>query len=438
MWLPSVVPRLARTAAFVYYRVRYRGSGIPPSGPALLVANHPNSLLDPMLVAAAAQRPLRFLAKAPLFSDPKVGWLIRAAGSIPVYRRSDDPTQMQRNDEMFRAVHEALAAGAAVALFPEGVSHSEPAMVPLKTGAARIALGAAQLTGTAIPIVPVGLIFRRKEQFRSEALVVVGDPIQWNDLALRGVDDADAVRLLTERIDAGLRGQTTNLEAWHDAPLVETATAIWEAERSVVPDDAQRVARQAVTAQLLAKVRAEQDPEGLALAVDVAAHRRRLRRLGLRPGDLKADVGAGRALRWAGARVPLVMPLAAVVAAAGWLLFLVPYRLTGVIVDRFALKPDTRSTWKLMMGTLLYTIWLLLLAAAAWRFAGWWAAGLVMVGAPLIGVAGMLVREQWRGSWRDAQRWLLLRSRKPMIDGLRQAQCDLGGRLDRLHNQLAT
>jgi hypothetical protein len=185
-------------------------------------------------------------------------------------------------------------------------------------------------------------------------------------------------------------------------------------------------------------VRAEQDPEGLALAVDVAAHRRRLRRLGLRPGDLKADVGAGRALRWAGARVPLVMPLAAVVAAAGWLLFLVPYRLTGVIVDRFALKPDTRSTWKLMMGTVLYTIWLLLLAATAWRFAEWWVAGLVMVAAPFIGVAGMLVREQWRGSWRDAQRWLLLRSRKPMIDGLRQAQCDLGGRLDRLHNQLAT
>ena len=92
MWLLPLVPRLARVAAFVYYRVRYRGSGVPPSGPLLLVANHPNSLLDPMLVAAVARRPVRFLAKAPLFTDAKVGWLIRAAGSIPVYRRSDDPS----------------------------------------------------------------------------------------------------------------------------------------------------------------------------------------------------------------------------------------------------------------------------------------------------------------------------------------------------------
>lgn len=438
MWLQPLIPRMARAAAFVYYRMRYSGSLVPQRGPVLLVANHPNSLLDPMLVAAAARRPVRFLAKAPLFADAKVGWLVRAAGSIPVYRRSDDPAQMQRNDEMFRAVHEALADGAAVALFPEGISHSLPAMAPLRTGAARIALGAATLTGSAIPVVPVGLVLRRKEVFRSEGLVVVGAPVQWEDLAGRGVDDSDAVHVLTERIGNALRELTVNLDAWHDAPLVETAMRIWEAERLANLDDAQRVTRQAITARILARVRADQDEEGLELAEAVAAHRRRLARLGLRPGDLKADVGTARAVRWASTRIPLVMPLAAVVGAAGWLLFLVPYRATGAIVDRFPLAADTRATWKLMIGALVYGLWLLVLAVLAGIWLGWGGAALTVVAAPLIGITGMLVRERWRGAWRDARRWLLLRSRRPLVAGLREAQCDLGARLDRLQQRLAT
>jgi glycerol-3-phosphate O-acyltransferase/dihydroxyacetone phosphate acyltransferase len=438
VWLLPLVPRLARTAAFVYYRVRYRGSDIPSSGPALLVANHPNSLLDPMLVAAAARRPLRFLAKAPLFSDAKIGWLIRASGSIPVYRRSDDPAQVQRNEEMFRAVHQALAAGDAVAVFPEGISHSEPSMAPLRTGAARIALGAAAVAGGPIPVIPVGLVFRRKDQFRSEALVVVGQPVAWGDLADRGAEDGEAVRTLTERISGALRALTINLDAWHDAPLVECATAIWEAELAVTPDDAARVTRQALTATILAKVRAEEDAEGLVLADAVDAHRRRLARLGLRPNDLRADLGTWRALRWTTARVPLLMPLAAALAAAGWLLFLVPYRLTGVLVHRFPLKSDTRSTWKLMVGTVIYATWLLVLGILAWRQAGGWAAMLVCLVAPVIGMSGLLVRERWRGAWQDARRWLLLRSRRPLIDGLRETQCDLGARLDRLQQRLAT
>lgn len=438
MWLLPLVPRLARASAAVYYRIRYRGIAVPVAGPVLLVANHPNSLLDPMLVAAVARRPVRFLAKAPLFVDAKIGWLVRAAGSVPVYRKGDDPTQMQRNDEMFRAVHQALAAGAAVALFPEGISHSEPAMAPLRTGAARIAMGAAALTGNAIPIIPVGLVFRRKEQFRSDALVIVGQPLAWDDLALRGLDDADAVRMLTERISEALRALTINLDAWHDAPLVETATAIWESEQAVHPDDAQRVARQAVTARILARVRSEQDQEGLALAHDVAAHRRRLARLGLRPGDLGADVGSARAVRWATTRIPLLMPLAAAVATTGWLLFLPPYRLTGAIVDRVHLAPDTRSTWKLMVGAVIYAIWLSGLAAVAWQWVAWWAGIAVLLATPVVGMSGMLVRERWRGAWRDARRWLLLRSRRPMVEDLQRAQCDLGARLDRLQQRSTT
>src|SRR5512134_1803524 len=122
-WLLPIFPAVSRSAAFVYYRVHYAGEPVAATGPVLLVANHPNSLLDPMLVVAAARRPVRFLAKAPLFHDRKTAWLVRSAGAIPVHRRSDDPTQVGKNVDAFEAVYAELARGAAVGIFPEGLSH---------------------------------------------------------------------------------------------------------------------------------------------------------------------------------------------------------------------------------------------------------------------------------------------------------------------------
>lgn len=433
MWLLPLFPRLARLAAFTYYRVRYSGGTVPARGPVLVVANHPNSLLDPMMVVAAARRPLRFLAKAPLFGDRKVGWLVRGSGAIPVYRRSDDPGQVERNAEMFRAVHAALGAGDAVALFPEGLSHSEPSLAPLRTGAARIALGAASQMQSAFPIVPVGLVFRRKDVFRSDALVLVGRPVPWDDLAPRGDDDAEAVRLLTARLDEALRQQTVNLESWRDEPLVATALRIWEAERAEPFDPAERVARSRVVTSILAEVRRREDTDGLALAADVNRHARRLARLGLRPSDLTARVGATRAMAWAATRLPLVMPLWAALALAGWILFVLPYRLTGTVVARFPLDTDTRSTWKLMVGAVVYAAWVVLLAAVASVIWSPWTGLLVFAVVPLVGVAGLLVRERWRGSWRDARAWLMLRTRRSLVDALRTAQQDLAARLDQLY-----
>lgn len=433
MWLSPLFPWVARVGAFTYYRMRSGGETVPRRGPVLLVANHPNSLLDPLLVAAVARRPVRFLAKAPLFADWKIGWLIRAAGAIPVYRRADDPASVDRNEEMFRAVHAALAGGAVVGIFPEGLSHSEPALAPLRTGAARIALGAHALTGHPFPIVPIGLVFRQKDIFRSEALVLVGQAVRWDDLAPRGLADETVVRVLTDRIAEALRQLTVNLERWQDQPLVNCAMRVWEAERGVPPDPGERVTRLGATTRILATVRQSENPAGTALARDVEAHRRRLRRLGLRPVDLVADISLGRAAGWAARRVALVLPLAAALAIAGLVLFWTPYRLTGFVVDRMQRPPDQRSTYKLLVGIVLYAVWVVALAAlgaATWNV---WAGLAVLVAAPAIGMSGLIIRERWRGAGSDVRRFLLLRSRRQLVGALRAAQHDLGVRLNGLY-----
>ncbi|HEY9384725.1 MAG TPA: 1-acyl-sn-glycerol-3-phosphate acyltransferase, partial [Gemmatimonadales bacterium] len=122
----AVIALLRLTLRIFFRRVELAGNEkVPPTGPLMFVLNHPNSLVDPVFVLCLAPRPVSFLAKAPLFKIPLVGWLVRAAGSIPVERRQDPGVDLSKNREMFARVRAHLAAGGAVALFPEGTSHSD-------------------------------------------------------------------------------------------------------------------------------------------------------------------------------------------------------------------------------------------------------------------------------------------------------------------------
>lgn len=436
MWLLPILSPVTRFAAGVYYRLYLSGEPVPRDGPLLLVANHPNSLLDPALVAAAARRPIRFLAKAPLLRHPLVGWIVRGAGSIPVYRRSDDPGLMTRNEEMFRAAHAGLAGGSALALFPEGLSHNEPALAPLKTGAARIALGAAALLGRAFPIVPAGLSFREKDVFRSEAAVVVGRALEWSDLAHRGAADADAVRELTARIDAALRDVTINLEQWEDAPLVLVAEAVHAVEQGIAPTAAGRVERLRDTARMLATLRQTDDPRWEALAADVATHGRRLAQLRLSPTDLHERTDLGTATRWALRRAPFAGLPAILIAVVGTIVFFIPWTLTDLIAGREQLGRDARSTHKVLIGALVYIAWIVLIAAVAGFFAGVLVGLAALVALPPLAFAALAIRERWHGARGDARRFLLLHSRQELVATLRRQQRELAMRLEELRLSL--
>ena len=436
MWFLPALSVLSSAAAHVYYRLTVAGDQVPRKEPVLLVANHPNSLLDSILVCAAARRPVRFLAMAPLFTRTIWGWVMRGSGAIPVYRRIDDPMAMDRNVDMFRAVFDELAKGAAIGIFPEGISHSEPSLSSLKTGAARIALGTFPKRRRVFPIIPAGLVLRQKDVFRSEALVVLGQPVAWDDLAARGMEDQEAVQQLTARIDAGLRHVTINLERWEDKPLIECAEKIWAAEWGADRDPTSRVQRIEVTTSILAQLRREPKKQWTSLMRDVAGHCRRLRRLGLWPTNLGADLRLRASIPWAVRRSYAFGPPAALLAVAGFLLFVTPRQLTGIIARATRPPEAKRSTYKLFVGIALYTLWILLLvAAAAWLWSP--AAGVgAVIAIPFVGLMGLWIRERWHGAGGDVRRFFLLRSRKQLIQSLKERQRDLAVRLKDLHEAL--
>lgn len=432
MWLLPLFPLLASLSCRLFYRLHAGGAPVPSAGPVLLVANHPNSLLDPFLVTVAARRPVRFLAKAPLFSDPLIGWGVRAVGAIPVYRRMDDPAQIGRNEETFRAVHAALRQGSAVGIFPEGISHDYPALVPLKTGAARIALGAAAMTGGPFPIVPVGLVFEAKEVFRSAAYTVVGEGVRWDDLANEGLNSQTAVKELTGRIDRALHDVTVNLERREDSELIAAATAIYAAEVEEAEDPHAEAERRIAAARALARLNLDGDPDAAGATRAVRRHAATLSVLGLSPADVHRSTALGSALRWTIGRLAPIQLLKVAVAAVGAVIFWPPYSLTRVVAERDA-APDVLATRKLLYGGAIFKIWILVLALVAAVAFGWLAGVLALLILPLLALRTLSYGERLAGSARDARGFFVRRSRAKALSELRDRQREIGMLLRELY-----
>lgn len=429
MWMLRALPTMSRFAAHGYYRMTIGGADPPRSGPELVVANHTNSLLDVACVVVASRRYVRFMTKAPLFTYPGIGWLVRAVGSVPVYRRQDDPKLVAQNFDVFRDVYRAIAQGFAVGIFPEGISHSASSLQPLKTGAARIALGAAEQYGGAFPIVPVGMVFRDRRTFRSTAHVIVGTSCEWDDLAARGPRDREAVRELTRRIEQSMRAVTLNLHSWQDEQLVRMAEQIWRAEFDAPPDPRAEMARLATATAALARLRFGDDPTWRDVARQIRAHERLLGRLGLTPAALRARIGTGSAVVWLLRRVPhlLMTPIAAV----GLVLFWIPRELTGAIGTKASKKEgeDSIPTFRVMYGGVIFLLWFFVLAAAAtWRW-GWLAGLVTFAGLPVVALAAVEISESRRFVWQSIRRYLVLRRHPERVAELRQRQHDIARRL---------
>ncbi len=413
----AVVALLRFTLRIFFRRVESEGvERVPGNGPVMFVLNHPNSLVDPVFILCLAPRPVSFLAKAPLFRIPIVGWLVRAAGSIPVERKQDPGADLTKNREMFARVRAHLSTGGAVALFPEGTSHSDPRMKPMKTGAARIALGV--VSDPPLRIQPVGLFYTDKQTFRSAALVYYGEPFEVVPAPLdaAGEPPAEAVRALTDWIGRALGEVTLQADAFEAHDFVARTERILASQRRA-SDDAPRpelaeefaFRRRVLKGYDALKAR---DPVRLeAIRRRVLRYEDKLRGAGIDPWDVPVGrmrtggvlVGIGLFLFRFALLVPLGLP--------GLVLHYLPYRLVGLLSTRAVGKyDDILATAKAASAFVVFPLTWLVVAGLCWK---WWGvvAGLVaLVLAPLSGYAALRLAEladRALGALRALGLWML-------------------------------
>jgi 1-acyl-sn-glycerol-3-phosphate acyltransferase len=171
-----------------FYRdIRVTGRNrIPVSAPLLIAVNHQNALVDSLIVAWVVPRRIAMTAKATLVDNPLIALVFRVLGVVPLRRVSDEirkssgsPTDPSRNTEAFREILNLLGQSGAVLIFPEGKSHNEVGLEPLKTGLARLALQARdERSIKGVTILPLGLVFEDKGVPGTVAGVHIGEPIE--------------------------------------------------------------------------------------------------------------------------------------------------------------------------------------------------------------------------------------------------------------------
>ncbi len=401
-----------------FRRVEVVGRGrVPREGALIFVLNHPNALVDPAFLLAYAPRRISFLAKSPLFRMPVVGFFVRALDSIPVYRKQDESGDTAAlNRKTFERAAALLRRGGTIAICPEGASHSEPYLLPLKSGAARIALGAVSVgeaRGNASPlplnpspmdlkIVPAALYYTAKTTFRSGALLYFGEPISVEPAGLGpdGEPPREAVRALSDRVAEAMLALTLNADRHEALQMVARAERIFSAadtEEEAGGSLERELRRRRRFVEAYAYHRRHSPERVEALERRVWAYEEELRQAGFEdPRQLSpATVEDYARVRKLLARA-LVFLLLTPLALAGAALHYPAYKLAGLLAARLARQyDDVLSTFKIAAALLLFPLTWGALAFVLYRVVGWWGVLAAFALAPSAGYVALRTREEF-------------------------------------------
>lgn len=354
----------ARLVAALWFHHTERSGAILPEGPVLLVLNHPNGLLDPVLATALLERPPRFVAKAALWKVIPLRPFLTFFGAIPVQRSQDTATPVTPSARAealattFAAVFKTFARGEVLGIFPEGISHAGHDLAPLKTGPARMVLGAPVRPA----LVPAGLVYGDRGVFRHAALLRLGNAIDTSDL--EGTDP-DSVLALTARIRAALYPLT--LHAADGETLRVAEDLAWLLAEGPRPRaDLQAFQGRVRTLQeWLGSIGPE---ELIVIREKVGQAKSWLESKGLRPDQVGHAYPLSETLRWAPKAFGR-MVLAVLCVPAG-LLYWPAYRLVDLLSRRRDDDLDVRATTKLLAGGVLLPLW-----SAGLLLLSWWLLG---------------------------------------------------------------
>lgn len=381
-------------------------------GPLIVVSNHPNTLMDPVVTASFMKQEVFFLAKSSFFRPGWQAWLLHKLFMIPVYRREDvGDNASGQNTDTFEKCYEFLANKGTLMVFPEGNSFMQRRLRPLKTGTARIALGAEAQRGfnLDLKIVPVGLNYSAPSKFRSEVFVQVGAPIIVANFKIGYAEDNfKAAQRLTEVIKEQLEALIIHTDSEEEDSLVRQVEAVYQDHLVKELDlaDTEPEEKFLITKGIVQSIKyfETHDPERVhALRASLKEYLVHLENLGLRSQGLNDAPKAGQ-VAWGTVQTVLYLVLGFPVYLFGLLHNYLPYLLPAKVARSLTKDVEFHAPMMMTVGMFTFPLFYAFLgwAAHAWLGLSGWGLVAYLLALPLTGFFTLhywhrvgLARRQW-------------------------------------------
>ncbi|RYU81086.1 lysophospholipid acyltransferase family protein [Hymenobacter persicinus] len=437
----TVMKPVVQVALRVFFRrleIRRR-ERLEQPGPMLIVSNHPNTLMDPLVVAANRRAPIAFLAKSTFFKNPISRAIFLSGNCIPIYRRQDaesgdsgvTPEELAaRNEAAFGQCYDYFDKGGVIQIFPEGTSVSERRLRPLKTGAARISLGAEARHDfrLGLRILPIGINYFDPSRFRSDVFVNIGRPILVADYAAAYRADPEAAAdALTEEIRRRLEQRLViTRDAADDELVLQVERTFGE---HLIPDDEETLYDNFLLSRTLLEAVLYFEQHAPARLTEVREKMSRylldLGRLRLTDEALESSTGAGR--RWARATVSgLKLALGLPLYLYGLLNNYIPYILPSLIAKRATKDLEFVAPIMMVTGILTFGLSYAVQIGLVHHFTqSWLWTSLYALSLPLSGFYALSYWNNLRARLRRLRALHLFRTQRPVMESLLRQRHDI-------------
>jgi 1-acyl-sn-glycerol-3-phosphate acyltransferase len=358
-------------------------------GPLILIANHPNTLMDAWMIGYVSSRKVHFMAKATFFNSAFKRKLLGVLGIIPVNRKSDKATAGVNNKDSFEACYRLLEKGGVLVVFPEGTSYLERKLREIKTGTARIALEVERRNQgqLGLKVIPIGLNYISANSYRGSVLIQLGNAIPVSAYYTDSSEKTSSAAMrLTEQFRVELSQVFVNLADSEVEVLIEKLQALFitkystdtsvHGELNFIKDVHTRLEEMALTsAWKLEEINQKTD-----------SIITKLKLLGIKYDFLDRPYRRGLFFRqfvqsWF--FVLISTPLFIV----GFLHHVIPYALIGWLIPKLTKEPEYHAPLAVLLGLVLYPINYLILFLGVNMFVPlpWWADVFYVISMPVLG-----------------------------------------------------
>lgn len=208
---------------FFFKNISVKGKNkLPKKGAILLVSNHKNALIDPLLMAISNQRDIYYLTRASAFKIRLVKWLLSTVNMLPIYRMRDGKQTLAKNEAIFNKCFRILYRKKILLIFAEGTHDIKRRVRPLSKGFTRIAFGVFEkYPDLQLNIVPVGLNYTDASLFGESVSIYYGKPILANTYYDKDDINASSIKL-KELVSDQLKTLTSHIDHEHYEQIVAT------------------------------------------------------------------------------------------------------------------------------------------------------------------------------------------------------------------------